>query len=185
MATSPNDAGLLKCLAFVDEGRMRVDPELGMVFCTYTTSLYTYERPIGALNTLGYVVLSTGANGGKRRGDNPQVYAHRLIWAVATGEMPTYPLVINHKNGVKRDNRIANLELTTQAGNVRHAYQTGLIKAGEDRADAKLTNEDIRRIYALQFSESSSVGETADRYGVCHSLVSTVRSGYRRGQVHA
>lgn len=32
----------------------------------------------------------------------------------------------NHKNGIKHDNQIRNLEWTTQAQNMRHAHRTGL-----------------------------------------------------------
>jgi hypothetical protein len=33
----------------------------------------------------------------------------------------------NHKNGIKSDNRLDNLEYTTNSNNIFHAYKTGLI----------------------------------------------------------
>lgn len=35
---------------------------------------------------------------------------------------------INHKNGLKNDNRICNLEWCTSSENIQHAYDTGLKK---------------------------------------------------------
>ena len=165
--------GLDAALAMVADGLMRVDASAGMVYQTFATSLYTYERPVGALNVAGYVVLSLGKG-------KPQLYAHRLIWAVATGEMPTAPLVVNHRNGVKHDNRLGNLELVSQAENIRHAYRTGLAPSGERHVLAKLSDDDVRRIYALSFSESSTVGEVAARFGVSTALVSVIWSGKHR-----
>lgn len=41
--------------------------------------------------------------------------AHRLIWALVYGQMPTLP--IDHINGVRHDNRLSNLRLATVAQN--------------------------------------------------------------------
>lgn len=167
------DFGLTNAAALVDQGLMRVDPEAGMVYATFTTSLYTYERPVGALNTHGYVVLSLGKG-------QPQVYAHRLIWLVATGERPAYPLVVNHINGVKHDNRLVNLELVSQSRNIQHAYDTGLnAHCGERHGNALVTDEQARQILALQFSESSGSAEVAARFGVSQGLVNAIWSGRR------
>lgn len=44
-------------------------------------------------------------------------YAHRVIWLWMTGEMPK---TIDHKNGIKIDNRWENLRNTTQRKNARN-----------------------------------------------------------------
>lgn len=51
--------------------------------------------------------------------------AHVLVWESVHGPVPD-GFELNHINGVKDDNRIANLELVTRGGNLRHAYATGL-----------------------------------------------------------
>jgi len=52
--------------------------------------------------------------------------AHRLVWTVLRSKIPKY-LEINHKNGIKDDNRPNNMELMTHSQNIIHAYENGLI----------------------------------------------------------
>lgn len=52
---------------------------------------------------------------------------HRLV-AETFIKRPSGAQCVNHKNGVKTDNRLENLEWCTYSQNTKHAYTNGLIK---------------------------------------------------------
>src|SRR5262249_33274460 len=58
---------------------------------------------------------------------------HRLV-AKAFCEV-SHPdhVIVNHIDGNRRNNRAVNLEWTTQSGNVKHAWRTGLFRARKPR----------------------------------------------------
>jgi hypothetical protein len=74
---------------------------------------------------------------------------HTLVADAFLAPDPARPHV-NHRNGVKTDNRAENLERCTQAENNLHAYATGLrvpisLRGGRN-GRAKLTEADVREI---------------------------------------
>lgn len=104
------------------------------------------------------------------------MFAHRLIWEAANGPIPV-GMEINHKNGIKHDNRIANLEAVTRGQNMSHAYRTGLkpIQNGERHWARKLTEKDV---LAIRASLSRSA-DLAEAYGVSIYAIQDARSGRR------
>ena len=54
-----------------------------------------------------------------------EMKVHRLVCGVFSDKRRK-DLIVNHKNGKKEDNKVENLEYTTQKGNSRHAFDTGL-----------------------------------------------------------
>ena len=70
---------------------------------------------------IGYYVIELCNNGSKI------LFIHRLV-ALAFIPNPLNKCCINHKNGIKTDNRVENLEWVTYSENNQHAYDTGLKK---------------------------------------------------------
>ena len=54
-----------------------------------------------------------------------RLLSHRIVYASKVGLLDPNK-EINHKNGIKRDNRPENLELVTGSENMFHAYRVGL-----------------------------------------------------------
>ncbi len=103
--------------------------------------------------------------------------SHRIVWAHLHGEIDA-ALVVNHINGVKSDNRPANLELITPSENVRHAIDTGLLKPkrGEKHNCAKLTDVDVMNIRSRLAAGES--GESIARdYKIGQSSISRIKIG--------
>lgn len=57
-----------------------------------------------------------------------RLLTHILVWKVFNGEYDSKKYVVNHKNGVKHNCRLDNLELSTFSENTKHAHDNGLIK---------------------------------------------------------
>ena len=97
---------------------------------------------------------------------------HRLVAIVFLGnsKLPT----INHKNGIKTDNRVKNLEFSSLSDNIKHAFRTGLrepvILTGEDASNHKLTWKivsDIRK-------SNKSGAELGREYNVDRMTISEI-----------
>ena len=84
-------------------------------------------------NLTGRVIKShTDKNGYNRIGlriNNKQknFYVHRLVASVFLSN-PMNKETVNHKNGIKSDNNINNLEWLSIKENLKHAHNTGLYK---------------------------------------------------------
>lgn len=71
---------------------------------------------LGSFNKQGYMRTSLMKN--KKQKDYK---IHRLVCMMFL-EGLTDDLIVNHKNNIKNDNRLVNLEITTHRGNVRHYH---------------------------------------------------------------
>ena len=60
-------------------------------------------------------------------GKNTTISQHRIL-AEYFIENPESKLQVNHKNGIKSDNRLDNLEWVTQSENALHSFANGLQK---------------------------------------------------------
>jgi len=78
-------------------------------------------------------------------------------------------LVVNHKDGNKRNNRLDNLEYVTQSENVKHSLRNGLSKEfGETHSRAKLTEKIVLEMRSLH-KNGMSVSKIADTYHMSYN----------------
>lgn len=96
---------------------------------------------------------------------------HRLVLAAFVGPCPD-GLQVNHKNGVRDDNRIQNLEYVTPSENNRHSYR--ILK--KKHWKAKLTEEQAASIRRL-LAEGHAIGALSSRFVVSRSTISLIKLG--------
>ena len=112
--------------------------------------------------------------------DQQDMSIHSLVIGAFIGEQPEGEEV-NHIDGNKLNNNVANLEYITHSGNVRHAYMTGLTKParGESHHNAKLTESDVFAIRQLIGKESNtSIGR---KFHISRPAICDIASGKRWG----
>jgi len=87
-----------------------------------------------------------------KNGESKNAKIHRLV-ALCFMSNPKNKPEINHKNGIKADNRIENLEWVTKSENELHAYKNGLKKPlkGSLNPNAKLNEIQDRENDAVRF----------------------------------
>ena len=105
------------------------------------------------------------------------ILAHRAVWIYFNGGIPE-KLEINHKQGIKNDNRLSNFELVTHEKNMLHAYKTGLLKnqVGENNGNVKLTEKKVLKIKKL-LKEGLSQTKMAKMFDVDISTISRINTG--------
>lgn len=105
--------------------------------------------------------------------------AHRLV-AITFLANPYNLPQINHKDGVKFNNHVSNLEWTSNINNQRHAWKLGLKspKLGSDNFSAILSEEEVKDIkILLKEKYKGCVRDISKAYGVSHQLISDINTG--------
>lgn len=102
---------------------------------------------------------------------------HRLL-AEAFIPRPSNTVEVNHKNGVRWDNRLRNLEWTTTSGNQLHRYHVLKKPAafGERAPGAKLKNDEVKEI-KFRLLRGDRQDGIAEDYGVHFATISAIHCG--------
>lgn len=117
-----------------------------------------------------YVKLSLSAQ-------QRQYSVHSLVIRSFIGPRPTGHNA-NHKDGVKTNNRISNLEWVTYSRNSRHAFEIGLSPKGENHGISKLTNSQVAEIkHRLKTAKTGDQRKIAREYGVNETVISKIKRG--------
>jgi hypothetical protein len=106
---------------------------------------------------------------------------HQIVCRAWHGPPPTPAHEVNHIDGDKTNCHPDNLEWVTHAENLRHAYETGLMRApparrGEESHASKLTAADVVRIRHL-WSEGWSGGRIAEQFNVSAHAIRCAATG--------
>lgn len=102
------------------------------------------------------------------KGKGYDFFQHRLV-ALYFIPNPENKPCVNHKNGVKTDNTVENLEWVTDAENQRHSYANGLnSRNGINNGKAKLTED---QVIEIRKNPSASRVKLANQYGVSETTI--------------
>lgn len=115
-----------------------------------------------------------------KRGKSFHPTVHSLVMKAFRGDPIEPKICINHKNGIKSDNRLSNLEYCTYSENINHAYTTGLLVPanGETHCRAKLTADQVLSIPGKLTAGMSQLA-IAKEFGVHPSVISKISNGKR------
>lgn len=119
----------------------------------------------------GYFQVSLCKNGKAK-----MFLIHRLV-SLAFIPNPYNKPEVNHKDGDKARNDVSNLEWNTGSENIKHAFDTGLMKPtiliGEENPSSKLTEKEVRYIRENYIPRDKEFGAEAlrKRFGVSQQCI--------------
>ena len=138
------------------------------------------RRFLTPLRTNGYLHVVLCGAGGKKR-----IAIHALVARAFLMPMDGRPYV-NHKNGVRTDNRVENLEWCSQSENVQHAYDTGLRTVDEahraraaelGRKKRKLSDEQVDEIRRTFTGARGQITALSNKYQIDRKSISSIIKG--------
>jgi len=140
---------------------------------------YSYYTPFAGNINVPEKTLTPSINKGylriklQKEGVGTNHFIHRLVGNSFLTKVDGKD-EINHKNGVKSDNRAVNLEWCTSQENMKHAYTNGLMSKarGEKAGSSKLTEEKV--LFIRNNKTDYTQKELGNMFGVSQSVISDV-----------
>jgi len=124
-----------------------------------------------SLDSCGYFRTMLKSNSGKYK----TIKVHRIVALAFFGFSE---LQVNHKDGIKTNNSVSNLEYVTISQNIKHAYKNGLIekKRGSLNGNSKLTEKDVLfiRNQAKQRGRYYGRKDLAKKFNVSESQIKDI-----------
>lgn len=100
---------------------------------------------------------------------------HRLV-AICFLDNPEQKQQINHKDGIRANNKLSNLEWVNQSENVLHAFSLGLIsRKGEKNSRAKLNEGLVKEIRKL-IEAGIALSKIAKMFGMHHTSIRGIKN---------
>lgn len=124
----------------------------------------------GYLGVALFPADGSGGNSGHR------IYIHQLVLRAFVGPCPEGHNV-NHINGDKGDNRLANLEYVTYSENHHHSRKVLGRTVGESHGCAKLMRQEVLFIRDCYEAGGVYQRELAEEFGVTAAAIQNVCSG--------
>lgn len=126
------------------------------------------ERPRGYLSVTLY---------------NSNYIVRQISWLVLEAFVGKRPdgYVTNHKDGIKINNELANLEWVTVSYNTKHAFDIGLrvpvIRLGEENFHAKLTGNQVLLIKEMLYHCTYPKSHIAEMFNVSPRCIQHIDKG--------
>ena len=144
----------------LDKSLITVDLFTGEIYKNFEPNS---GRLDGYVNENGYIVIKI---------TDPEhyvknLYAHRIVYIAGNKSLPDF-LVINHKNGIKTDNSLENLEAVPPRENCLHAVSMGLYS----KKKTILTEEQRNEIIVIYSCGEYPIGQLAEMFSVNRRTVS-------------
>lgn len=141
----------------------------------FSNRFHHLRNPLGELrqlkacvNNSGYLTVSLYKNGKQKK-----KLVHRLVAEVYLTNPENRPFV-NHKDGIKTNNHVSNLEKCTQKENIHHAWRIGLCKPPGEKVTQQCDKD------GKVIAEFASGREASRVTGVDFRNISSVCSGRRK-----
>ena len=116
------------------------------------------------IDTKGYAFIPLSTSHGMKI-----MRIHRLVALHFLYQPGCEELLVNHKDGVKTNNYVNNLEWVTYSGNMRHAIETGLANSSFSYDD-----ETIKRICEMLQAGDKTFQQISTELGVSYTLVQAI-----------